>query len=58
MTPPPSAFGGFEGKPKGTSPFGWVHLKKRGSKSQVNIPTPTKIGSKMGEFTYPEMGSH
>ena len=25
----------------------------------VNIPTPTKIGSKMGgEFTYPKMGSH
>ena len=25
----------------------------------VNIPIPTKIGSKMGgEFTYPKMGSH
>ena len=43
-------------------PCGMLHMRP-GVKIQivppVNIPIPTKIGSKMGgEFTYPKMGSH
>ena len=53
--------------PRKTAQKGTINSKKRrrhvamGQKPvpQLNIPFPTKIGSKLGgEFTYPKMGSH
>ena len=42
------------------SPHGFTNPYSQGFKfrTPVNIPIPTKIGSKMGdEFTYPKLGS-